>query len=500
MGRFKRYILCILGISLLLAGEWVFAEETTALEFLPSAQGNYELSLDEATRLALKNSFDIQLAKYDARMAKTKKEVAESIYDTFFDAEVKYKNDQSKQASTLTGTKTLDNDYNVGISKKLPVGAKVSVDMLNNRHWTNSAFVSLSPSHDSSLGLTVEQSLGKNLFGIQDRGNVKITKIDIENAEYTSLDKIENSLLDVQKAYWDLVLAYEFLRIEEGILKQAETLYNFHQEKLKDGLIEAPEALASEANYKERMSELLVAQNNVKTKMNELKLLLNIEDENADIIPKEKLSLSGLKEDKTESLQKAFQNRRDYKAAQNDIAAKKIKLSMSKNNLWPEINLKASLARNGIGDHFKQAIDQISDEDNPELITSVVISFPLENTKARAELDQSQIEKAKALLILKLFERKIFIKVVDNVRTCHVLFERAQNRQVIAELQERKLSEEQKRFNYGRSNTDTIIRFQDDLLQAKWQAAAAIYDYLVSTIDLRKNEGSLLNSYWEGKF
>ena len=171
---------------------------------------------------------------------------------------------------------------------------------------------------------------------------------------------------------------------------------------------------------------------------------------------------------------------------------------MSKNNLWPEINLKASLARNGIGDHFDQAVEQISKEDNPELITSIVISIPLENTKARAELDQSQIEKAKALLLLKLLERKIFIRTVDSVRTCQILLERAKNRQAIAELQERKLAEEQKRFNFGRSDTDTIIRFQEDLLQAKWKAAQAIYDYLISAIDLRKKEGVLLNTYWEG--
>ena len=123
----------------------------------------------------------------------------------------------------------------------------------------------------------------------------------------------------------------------------------------------------------------------------------------------------------------------------------------------------------------------------------------MENTKARAELDQSQIEKAKALLSLKLLERKIFIRVVDNVRTCQVLYERAKDRQTIANLQERKFAEEQKRFNSGRSDTDTVIRFQDDLLQAQWKAAQAVYDYEVSTIDLRKKEGTLLGMYWEGK-
>ena len=134
-----------------------FAEETALSQEAETQGKKYALSLDEVSKLALTNNFDIQLAKFDVGIAKTKKGIAESIYDTILKAEISYKNEQSKQSSTLAGTKTLDNDYNVGVSKKLPVGTIVSVDALNNRHWTNSPFVSLSPSHDSAMGVTVEQ-------------------------------------------------------------------------------------------------------------------------------------------------------------------------------------------------------------------------------------------------------------------------------------------------------------------------------------------------------
>ena len=72
--------------------------------------GTYILSLDEVTRLALQNNFDIQLAKYDALIARTGKGVSESIYDTIIDMEVKYRRDESERASTILGSKSLDND------------------------------------------------------------------------------------------------------------------------------------------------------------------------------------------------------------------------------------------------------------------------------------------------------------------------------------------------------------------------------------------------------
>jgi len=65
-------------------------------------------------------------------------------------------------------------------------------------------------------------------------------------------------------------------------------------------------------------------------------------------------------------------------------------------------------------------------------------------------------------------------------------------------LQAQKLNEEEKRFRYGRSDTDTLIRFQGDLLKARETAAAAKYRYYASLIDLSLKEGTLLNHYWEG--
>ncbi len=499
MGRYSgvyfRYFLTLVFFFASVLG--IFAEDIQPQESV--AERNYKLTLEEASRLALANSFDIQLAKYDAKIAETKKPVAVSIYDTFFNAEIKYKNDQSKQTTTLAGTKAIDNDYNVGFSKKLPIGTTLDVDMTNNRHWSNSPFVTSSPSHDSALGLTIAQELGKNFLGIQDRADIKITQIDIENSRYSSLDKIEASLSDIQRAYWELALAAKVVEIETEMVKQAEKLFLLHQEKIKSGLTELPEALASEANYKTRISELFVAENTVNVKSNALKLLLNLPQEDIFFVAADDLVSPMEQESAEQSLRLAFDNRRDYKSTASEIKAKGIALSMKKNNLWPEINLKASLTRNGIGDHFKQAVEQISDEDNPELLATLIVSFSLENSKARAELKSSQLQKAKAILEMKLLERKIMIHVTDDVKTCNMLFERSQNQQEIAELQRQKLREEEKRFERGRSDTDTLIRYQEDFLRAQKQAAQAAFDYRAAAIDLRKKEGMLLNAYWEGE-
>jgi len=410
-----------------------------------------EFSLEEITQAALQSNFDIQLTKYDAWIARTDKNVARSIYDTIFEAEVEYRDNQRKQTSTISGSKTVDNDYNIGFSKKLPSGTTVSVDLDNNRHFTNSTFTTSPLTHDSTLGVTVDQDLGKNLFGIQDRGDVKITLIDIENSEYTSLEKIEESVAEVQKAYWDLVLQVENVKINEAMVAEAKKLYDLHQEQLQTGLVEIAEAIASEANYKTRKNALLLAQNRVKAKNNILKLLLNIEDDIA-IDPTEDFELPVAEEQLLFSLKQAFENRQDYKKAHNEIRSRDITLSMKKNNLWPEINLTATFEKNGLGDHFKHAVTEITEFDNPNLFAGLTVTFPLENREARGQLKAAELEKAKTLLELKLLERQIATEVMDQVRDCNIFQEVTANAKEIAWLQEQKLEEEIKRYKYGRSD------------------------------------------------
>ncbi|MCB9721411.1 MAG: TolC family protein [Candidatus Omnitrophica bacterium] len=461
-----------------------------------SAQNVLHLSLEEVTEVALQNNFDIQLAKYESWIKKTDEMQVKSIFDTIFDAEVRYQDDQSARASTVFGTQTRDNDYNLGVSKLLPTGTDVRLYMTNERDATNSQFSTAPVTHDSTLGVSVEQALGKNFFGLQDRGQVQITQIDIQNSRFTSLDRIEQAVAEVQRAYWDLVLQRKRVEIEKDMLEQAQKLYELQQRKLNDGLVELPDAIAAEANFEAAKNRLRLAQNSYDSRVNVLKLLINRTDLEITIEPTVKLRLPKEDQATIASLGRAFKNRRDYLSALNDARSRDIQVTISRNGLLPEINLIASLERNGLGDHFSDSAKAISESDNPNLFAGLRVVYPLENRRARAELKAAELEKARVLLNTKYIEKTISIDIVDQVRDCNVLAEVARNEAQISDLQIKKLEEEQKRFNRGRSSTDIIIRFQEDVIQARLSAAEAIYRYHLALIELQRREATLLAEYW----
>ena len=462
-------------------------------------EGVREISLQETTELALRNNFDIQLAKYDIQISRLNIQSAKSVYDTILEAEASHTKDKLASNSILAAGKTMSQDYSIGLSKKLPTGTTVSLDQTAGREWADSSAVTWKPAYEAKTQLTLEQELGKNFFGLNDRGNVKVAIKDVENADFISFDKIEAALGSVQKSYWNFVFLYEALDIRREILEQAQRLYEIDQERFKHGLVERPQLLGSDANYQTKQADLALARNAVAAGGNVLKLQLNIDDDEVALRPAEKFVLPDHHVSLLDSMALALKNRRDYLKAMNEIERRDILLEMKKNSVWPEINIQASFARNGIGDDFTDAINKISEEDNPEFFASVSFSMPLENRAARSEKKQAEFQKARALLNAKYAERKVAIEIIDQVKACDVAYERLQYLVNAADLQTQKALEQEKIFKQGRSNSDIVIQYQDDALLARMNAASAFYDYYAAMIELKRREGTLLNVYWDGE-
>lgn len=484
-------------IPILVIGFLCFSGSRISLAQEESVRQGVYLTVEEATRVALENNLDVQIAQFDAYSKRNDLLGALSIFDTILSAKAGYTNNQFKKSSTISGSKSQTNEYSIGVSKLLPTGTTVGLDFEDTRSFTNSSFASINPSHEGVAKVSISQALGKNFFGLIDRNQIKITRLDIESSDWTSLSRIEDALIIVQKAYWKLVLLENDLEISRQMLTKARDLFDLYRKKFNFGLTENPELFGAQANLIRRQNEALSAIDELNTVRDELLLLLDLDLRHVKIRPLDRLDLVPERVNFVDSLSKAIENRRDYKKAKNEVQAKKIDLVIKKNSLWPEVDLEASFAKNGLSGAYSKAWESISQEDNPEVFFGVTVKIPIENRMARADVNKAQIEKAKSLLLLKKAERLILTEINDLVTRVRMNLGKALTAEKIFQLQEKKLAAEEKRFRYGRSSGDQMIRYQEDLLNARLGLAKAIYDYRVSLIDLKKAEGIFLNSYWK---
>jgi len=451
------------------------------------------LSLHEALSIAVINNFDVQLNLYDRWIKDTEIDKARSIYDTLLELTGDYEYDKSKKPTIILGKASHTGSAGAKLTKKLITGTDITIDWQNQRMSTDSVFTSINPYYESSLEMKFTQPLLKNFFGMNDWGEVRITKIDVYNFNLETLDRIEGNLADVEKAYWDVLLAKQLVEVGGDMHDRAFEFYEINKRKKDLGTAELTDILDAEANMRSRESDLAIDENTLKTVINRLKLLLNYPQEAGDIAPVETVEFSVRRADLHESLKKAFENRRDYKRAKKDIKAKKINFNLKRNARWPELDFEGSLKLNGLGPIYKSATAKVFTDENPVYKASVTFTLPFEDGLGRSEYDAAKYEKAKALVAFKKTERTIVTEIDEMVRKVNLNRDTAELRINIEDLQKRKLEEETKQFGIGRSDSDRIIRFQEDLLRARILALRALRDYKDSLIDLYVAENTYLD-------
>ena len=124
-------------------------------------QNKMELGIDKVTKLALKNNFDILIYRLDQRISEKDLLKAQSVYDTNLDASYEYGEDSLDSPSVFAASKTATVIQEAGISKKLPIGTILSLDVDHLRHSSDSAYSLLNPYHESAATISITQPLAR---------------------------------------------------------------------------------------------------------------------------------------------------------------------------------------------------------------------------------------------------------------------------------------------------------------------------------------------------
>lgn len=456
-----------------------------------------ELSLEDVVNLAISNSLDIQIAQFDAQIKRTAMMKELSIFDAILNAEASYDHNKKMSSNSFSGSQIKEQKISLGIEKKLPTGTTLAFDLEDKKYETDSAYVTENPYYEATGEISLTQELGKNFFGLADRAKIKLTKLDIENSDFTSLDKIENVIFDAQRSYWNLVFKEENLLIAQDMLSEARRLYNIYQDKYILGLVEESEFLAIEALVKSRESAVEIASLDKETAKNDLLFLINRGDFRQQVKTKDALFCQAQTVDLYSSLKNAVELRRDYKRTKNELNKNKIEVVTKKNALWPEIDVKASLARNNLEGRRSGAWGNISKNNNNELFFKIGFKMPLENREARSELEKVKLEKERLLLMLKRTERVILKELNNKVNQVNTMQSQVNLFEETVKIHSKKLDEQIKRLNYGRSDADTLIRYEEDLLEARKSLANYLFRYREAILELELAQNSLLDKYWD---
>ncbi|MFA6637168.1 MAG: TolC family protein [Candidatus Omnitrophota bacterium] len=455
---------------------------------------SYEVSPEDCVVYSIANSFEAKLAKLDLLIAETRMLYSEAVFDTVFFGNVSYAEDKRQPVSVFSGDDRQTNLYSAGVRKQLPSGTELTVSWSDQRDWVNSPFVTTNPSHNAQLIFEAVQPVLNNAFGFVDRSRITLTKLAIMNADLENRERIEKLTADVEKKYWAVVYYGKMLEAYEDMLEKARELNKANARNYELGLIESPDMLSSEANVLMREKDVIIAKEEYERSRDDLKLLMNIQ-EPVELVPAVTFNTESKKADLEESLKTAFDKNREYQRLKREVEMSDISLKIKGNQLWPELDLEGTIAMNGLEGDFSKAAGKTTVADNTYYYLGAKISFPLENSMARAENYSATYEKERALVSLKQKERSIITVIGNAFRALMSLNTTVVKVKEAARLQSEKLKEEEKRFSSGRSRTKTLIDYQTDLINAERAEAGELFAREVARINMEKEMNVLLEKY-----
>lgn len=415
---------------------------------------------------------------------------------------------------------------NFGLSQYLPTGTTYSIAFNNQRQTTNNPFTSFVPFLNSGMRVTFTQHLLQGLSINANRRFLTIAKNNREISDVAFRSQAINTVAQIENIYWDLVSAYDDVRVKERSLALAQKTLSDNKKQVEIGTLAPIEVTRAESAVASGQQDLIVSQTNLQLQQLLMKnaLTRNMVDAqlaSAPVIPTSTMELPP-QEPVTpiqDLINDALQHSPDLAQSRIDLTNRDITKKAARNELLPTVDLVAWYGANAIAGNvnplvpicsagantsfcvppplpspkgFSDAFSNLFGYNNPDYAVGLNVNIPIRNRAAQADQVRSELEYRQAQTRLQQLQNQIAIQVRNaqfSVQQNRARVEAATSaRQLAAES----LNAEQKKYALGASTNTLVLQAQRDLAQAESAVVTATAAYEKSKVELDRVMGLTL--------
>ncbi|HEY6938154.1 MAG TPA: TolC family protein [Terriglobales bacterium] len=409
-------------------------------------------------------------------------------------------------------------NVNFNYSQYFASGTTLNVGFNNQRQTSNSTFTELSPVLNNGFRATITQHLLQGLSFNANRRLIRISKNNREIADVAFRNQVIQTVSQIENIYWDLVSAYENVRVQESSLSLAQKTLADNKKQVEIGTLAPIEIVRAESGVAAANQSLITAQTNLQLQELLMKNAIskNLSDPTlvtAHVVPTDTMTLPATEPVTPiqDLINDALAHRPELAQSRIDLTNREITRKSTTNLLLPSVDLVgwyggSALAGNtnplaictpnstsrfcippnqvrpptGLSD----ALNTMFGYNNPDYGVGFNVNIPILNRSAQATQVRSELEYRQSQMLLQQLQNQIAIQVRNAQFTVQ------QNRaQVLAaqsaeELARQSLDAEQKKYALGASTTTLVLTAQRDLAQAQSNTVAALDNYEKSRVQL----------------
>jgi outer membrane protein TolC len=463
----------------------------------------------------------------------------------------------------LTGTLQMDRAYNQSTSVFNPLsvgnqntgtadfsylqgfktGTNLSIGFNNVHSTTNNPTTTYTPLISSGFQFRVTQHLLQG-FGFAPntrfiriaRNNREISDVAFRLQIITTVDQIEN-------LYWNLVFAYENVRVANESLAFAQKTLSDNKKQVEIGSLAPIEVVRAQSTVSTDMQQLTLAQTNLQLQQLLMKnalsrTLVDPKLADAEVIPTSTMQLPEKEPvvPTQDLVNDALSHRAELSEARINLTNQEISMKAVRSSLLPSLDLFGYYGGTGVGGSISPAVinapacspsnqfscfdpnrlapgfqrpgtpsgfvtqvgygdslNQLINSTSPDKGVGLTLSIPLRNRVAQATQVRSELEYRQAQMRLQQTENQIRIEVRN------AQFSVTQNRaaveaaQAAVDLGRQSLDAEQKKFALGASTSTLVLQNQSALATAESNLVSAMAAYEKAQVELDRATGLLLD-------
>jgi outer membrane protein len=438
----------------------------------------------------------------------------------------------------LPGTSLVQNTgtVNFAYQQAFAWGTNLTVGFNNTRGTTNSFFQGLSPQLASNFKAQFTQHLLQGFGFAPNTRFIRIAKNNRELSDVAFRLQVITTVNQIQSMYWDLVYAYENVRVQKESLAFAEKTSSDTKKQVDIGSLAPIEVVRAQSTVAQDQQALTIALTNLELEQLLMKNALSRTLRNQILAGAEVIPTSTMEVPDSEPIQPTQDLIADALRRRADLVESRIQLNTTeisnkavRSALLPTLDIYAYYGGAGLGGSqnpgnvcsnpltplqqefgcasnnpldpdqiaptvgYASTLNQLVNSTSPDKGIGLQLNIPLRNRAAQAVQIRSELEYQQAQMALQQTENRISIEVRN------AQFGVEQNRASVASAQaavdfaKQSLDAEQKKYQFGTSTTTLVLQTQSALATAESTLMSAMAAYEKSRIELDRAVGVTLD-------
>jgi outer membrane protein len=405
-------------------------------------------------------------------------------------------------------------------------GTNLSVGFNNTRTTSDNPYNAFTPLLNSSFQLKLTQHLLQGFGFAPNTRFIQIAKNDREISDVAFRLQITTTVDQIENMYWDLVYAYENVRVQKEQLTFAQKTLSDNKKQVEIGTLAPIEVVRAQSTVASNQQTLTLALTNLQLEQLLMKnalsrTLVDPALADAEVIPTSTMELSAQEPvvPTQDLVNDALSHRPELAEQRINLSNTEISNKAIRSALLPSVDLFAYYGGSGQGGNLNPNYVCISDPTfcglpsapvSPpvsytgtlnQLINStasdkgagITLNIPLRNRTAQATQVRSEFEYRQAQLRIQQIENQVRIEVRNAQFGVQQNRASVDSAQAAVDLARQSLDAEQKKYALGASTSTLVLQNQAALTQAEVTLVSAKALYEKAEVELDRSIGLLLD-------